>query len=258
MKELTMNIFDNDEGPRHENLSSAPLCATDEFEIVNQWLGWGEPKNGIWFIGVEEAFGWKCNTPEELACSKKKISAMKSNRYSEFSDKLTRETVNWPVAVGTAKIAAIANGKNLSEWRKYRDEELWLPGCMVFNGNILSLGKPSLAHDLPHGFVELFGFGENDYRKYYEQVKHDRFEAFKRFRNEHRPRAIVCFGMSHWIQFKQLFAMVDEKANCVEELQTQVYEKNRVILTRHFSNGMADKTIEFIGRTIARWKSTPQ
>jgi hypothetical protein len=229
------------------------MSATEEFQIVNQWLGWGEPNEGIWFIGVEEAFGWECKSQEELVSSRQKIRAMKDMRYSECSDKSTRGNVNWPVAVGTAKIASIAKGNDISDWRKYREEELWLPGCKVFNGNLLSLGKPSLAHDLPQGFVELFGFGENDYGRYYEQVKQDRFEAFRLFRNEHRPRAIVCFGMSHWIQFKELFAIVDEKATIESELQTQVYENNRVILTRHFSNGMSDQTIEFIGKKIALW-----
>ena len=241
------------EDSRNENLSSAESRATEDFEIVNQWLGWGEPNDGIWFIGVEEAYGWSFDSPKKLAENREKLRTMKGMGHTEYRDKSTRVDMDFKVAEKTAKIASIANGNDMSEWRQYREEKLWLKGCKVFNGNLLSLGKRSLAHGLPQGFVELFGFGENDYGSYFEKVKHERFEAFKRFRNEHRPRAIVCFGMSHWIQFKELFAIIDEKAIIETELKTQVYELNRVILTRHFSNGMPDQTLEFIGRKIALW-----
>ena len=44
---------------------------TDTLKDINQWLGWGDPKQGVWFVGIEEGATF---TPE-------KISAMRGRQY---------------------------------------------------------------------------------------------------------------------------------------------------------------------------------
>jgi len=225
---------------------------TKEFNIINNWLGWGEPANGLWFIGVEEGGTWKCQTSGELEESRKLINKNAGNTYTSYPNKQTRGNVNWPIAVVTAKISSLVSNAGFN-WRDYREKKLWLNESKVFNGNLLSLGKASLnLSDWPNGYKDLFGYTAEEYCSYYENVSTHRYKLFNDFVSKHRPQAIVCFGMSHWDDFKKVFLSSD-MATTYPDFKTVIYERDKVILTRHFSNGMPDATVEFIAKQLKKW-----
>jgi hypothetical protein len=60
--------------------------------------------------------------------------------------------------------------------------------------------------------------------------------------------------MSHWDEFERVFIKNNKKVIEYNVLKTKVFEKDKVILTRHFSNGMPDKTVEFIANQLLKWQ----
>lgn len=227
---------------------------TEEFRKLNKWLGWGEPEHGLWFIGVEEGETWKCGNAQEILDSKSNIRNSNDITYTSYPNKKIRGNINWPVAVGTAKIATLVSRSNL-DWRKYREDILWLNESKVFNGNLLSVGKKSLKNShWPDGYKELFGYTASEYSSYYENVQKNRYNYIKDFVLKSSPQAIVCFGKSHWREFERVFVSSRDDVMSCPDINTKVFEKDKVILTRHFSNGMPDKTIEFIGNILKQWQ----
>jgi len=240
---------------------------TDEFSIINQWLGWGDPQYGLWFIGIEEGDSWECKSQEDLRRKRNRIrtefSGKSHTSYPVPADRGWEGSlsgVRTPVFTVTAKIASLmSDGK--PDWRKYRDEVLWVDGYGVFNGNLLSLGKPNLRNDesaWPEGYKELFGFAASDYSKYYDKVREDRYRHFKRFVQRHTPQAIVCYGKTRWNDFKKVF--VNDATNTGKVIEprtgTAAFDEDKVILTRHFSNGMPDSTVRCIGEQLKKWGVT--
>jgi hypothetical protein len=103
-----------------------PKNETNEFNTLNQWLGWGDPDNGLWFIGVEEGGVWKCSNSKEINESRQIIIEKYSgNTYTPYANKNDRGDINWPIAVVTAKIASLISNSDLC-WQEYRKNILWL------------------------------------------------------------------------------------------------------------------------------------
>ncbi len=229
---------------------------TEEFKIVNKLLGWGDPKNGLLFIGVEEGCSWQCDSSSEIIETKKKIQeiASKSQSHITYENSEERGSVNWPIAIVTSKIASRVSSSEL-DWREYRKKLLWLNGSQVFNGNLLPLGKPNLKQDTwPTGYEKLFGYASTDYGSYIRKVESDRYKAFQNFVKENSPQAIICFGKSHWKEFEEVFVSKNSLVPEYQDEKTKVFENKKVILTRHFSNGMPDATVTFIAKQLKKWK----
>ncbi len=226
---------------------------TKEFDILNQWLGWGEPKDGLWFIGIEEGGTWECETLEDLEKSRTEIRRRSGKQFTSYLNKNERGNINWPVAVVTAKICSLVTQPNI-DWRDYQENRLWLKGSKIFNANLLPLGKSSLnLNAWPDCYKELFGFTRDEYLSYYHYVKQSRYKLFINFMQEYKPQAVVCYGKKYWNDYEQLFVRGGDIAIDYNDFKTKVYEKSRVILTRHFSNGMPDKIVNFIANQLNKW-----
>lgn len=96
------------------------------FQIVNNWLGWGDPEKGLWFIGMEEG-----------ATFSEDVASRKGKQFDPVRD---GEDLNWNVANTTAKVVSQLLG--VPNYSEYRDSIMWREGSRVFNGNLLPLGKP--------------------------------------------------------------------------------------------------------------------
>jgi hypothetical protein len=214
------------------------LIGTELFKAVNNWLGWGDPDNGLWFIGMEE--GATFNGSE---------IKRKGKQFDPIEDD---KDLNWNVANTTAKvISKLLNHQNFYE---YRDNLMWKNGSKVFNGNLLPLGKPKRS-DWPSAYEELFGFGHNDYSAYIQEVKKDRYNLFREFRERMNPQAVVCFGKDFWPEYVSLFVQNPNDIKLYSEYNVVVYEKDRVILTGHFSYGrwMPNISVQFVADQLSKW-----
>jgi hypothetical protein len=194
------------------------------FEIVNNFLGSGDPIEhgpGIWFIGIEEAAGWK---------SKEEVEKVQGKWYvpGEGEVKVDRGKVYpW-----IAKIVCVSRGetKANANWRN----SLFRRGNKVFVANLFPLGKPKTT-DWDNSYEKLFGYGPQDLKEYEENVKATRFIEFSNHWNESRPKATVCFGTSRRKDFERLFS--PGKIN-FEPLTYDILcnEEKRILLTQHPSS----------------------
>ena len=118
----------------------------------------------------------------------------------------------------------------------------------------ISLGKYKLSPDSwPIGYEVLFGFNYQEYQRYFGSVRIHRYNAFRTLKQECHPAAVVCFGMSHWKHFEEVFELSNEEFDEFPKRQTKVYPSSQVVLTRHFSNGMPDNLVEFVGAKVRPW-----
>ncbi|NQY22285.1 MAG: hypothetical protein HRT40_13465 [Campylobacteraceae bacterium] len=211
----------------------------NNFDIVNNWLGWGDPKNGLWFIGMEEREVFKDNSIEP-------------RRNRKFDTVSVTETLDWPIAKKTAKI--ISKLCNIKDVNKYRDSEMWHDESKIFNGNLFPLGKPSLKN-WPNHYKELFGYDLNNVDEYILKVEKDRYENFKKFKLDYEPQAIICFGKGYWDKFEEVFVKFPDNKQYYENLNIVIYETDKVILTGHISYGthFTNQALNFVVETLSRW-----
>lgn len=230
---------------------------TKEFEILSNWIGWGDPKDGVWFVGVEAGGGWNCDSECSIQVCRTMIWQWDEIEYSEYKDLKARDEdddgqgIYFPIAVGTAKIASRVSDAG-EDWYEYRKNKLWLSGTGVFNANMLPIGKRSLG-EWPAGYKSLFGFTREEYAGCLDKVLEQRSQNLQMLKEQCNPQAIVCFGKSHWSDFKKFLSLDDADREDVADMSCQLYRSQRVILTRHFSNGMPDKVLGFVAQTLKSW-----
>lgn len=231
--------------------------ATKEFNALNNWIGWGDPVGGVWFVGVEAGGGWSCDSPEEIETRRRMIGSI-TDKYSEYKSLNERDEeddgqgVDFPIAVVTAKVAAGLSEKEAC-WSSYRDKHLWLKGEGIFNSNMLPIGKKNLK-EWPEGYKSLFGYTHKEYSDKLNDVLQYRSQKFHELKTLGNPQAVVCFGKSHWQEFKEFMSLDGSIARDVPEMACQVFPAQKVILTRHFSNGMPDKVVDFIVSVLREWE----
>lgn len=231
--------------------------ATEEFRILNDWIGWGDPNNGIWFVGVEAGGGWTCDSESSIQERRTMIRQWGGVNYSQYEDLKARDDdddgqgVYFPIAVGTAKVASKISESN-EDWYKYRKNRLWLNSTGVFNTNMLPIGKRSLG-EWPSGYKSLFGCTSEEYAGCLDKVLEYRSQRLKRLKEQCNPQAIVCFGKSHWSDFKKFLSLDSADKQDVVNMSCQLYKSQKIILTRHFSNGMPDKILDYIAQTLKTW-----
>jgi hypothetical protein len=186
------------------------------FNIVNRYLGWGDPgEGGIWFVGIEEADPWGEPDKEypndgqmsKLDRARNQIKSFKDrtrcNWYScDTADALYKPT-RTRVFPNIAKI--VCNFSTIEKDRKnYRDNHLFREGCRVFQANLFPLGKPNTAK-WPDYYKDLFGYDKGDRELYEEKVKETRFKEIYRRWSESKPQVTICLGRSYEDKFGELF-----------------------------------------------------
>lgn len=216
------------------------LRKSDALRIANGWLGWGDPKRGVWFIGIEEG---KTFTPAKIAEMKGRL----------FQPVVSDRTRNSPVQVRTASIVCSLNG--IPATPEYRRSRLGRPGSGVFNGNLYPLGRPSTT-TWPATYSRLFGLTAHGYLARSSAMRAYRFQLFRHARATWRPQAIVCFGKSGWADFRELFRLRDEEGRYSSQFDIWAYDAARVIVTPHFSRGslMPNRAVVHVARILRRWK----
>jgi hypothetical protein len=213
----------------------------DLMRVVNDWLGWGDPQLGLWFIGVEEG----------TTFTAAKIGAMRGRTYQPVENVRKR---NSPVAIRTASVVCRLNGH--PDAATYRNTRMGWSGSRVFNGNVYPLGRPSVVC-WPDSYVDLLGVTHADYVMRAESLLKKRRTRFQALRRSCRPQAIVCFGKSCWREFEDIFVTPGSSPRQSNgDFNFVVYDADRVILTPHFSRGvlMPNKAVDCLATILKCWR----
>ena len=229
---------------------------TKEFEILMNYLGWGDPDAILWTVGIEEAETWCTDEkPQDLSRVKERIRREFAEKVEPVSEEdPERKDPNFRIAHPIAKIACgISNSYHdwKKEWKDYRRNKLWREGSKTCNINIYPLSKDSLKSSFPKCYRELFGIDNwEDYKKI---VREQRFRKIRNFYKEKQPQAIICYGKSYWSEFEEVFELDKGKSEEYVDKLIKIYTEKRIILTRHFSKGFRDDICEFIIEKLKEW-----
>lgn len=233
--------------------SFTTTAMTPAFRAANRYLGWGEPKNAIWFVGLEEADGW-FDLPENEV-------VRRYEERGEISPATTQLDFKELGAAGrrirhlTSRIMSLVSRRTMDldidvRWRRYHDSILWRPGSMGFQANLFPLGKPTRA-EWPQEFESLFGFSVDDRDAYRRTVAETRWRRLREMRRESRPLATICFGKEAWNDFRAIFEVTSPH----RELgggKIHVHDRERVVLTRFFSRGLVTNADADAAGTLLR------
>lgn len=220
---------------RDENAAESwpkPRIGNANFAAVSGRLGWGDPEGGVWFIGIEEG----------LQFDRETIEGYKKESYEPLP---ADADLGWLVATKVARIMASLLGHG--DHYAYRDSLLYRKGSKVFSGNVYPLGKRAVKA-WPDEYESLFGLTRQQYDNYDHA---ERWAEFRKFRDQHRPKAIVCFGKGYWDVFEDIF--VSEGSKPTAKGGCRIHECSSVILTKHFSRGFIDTDLEIVVKQLRRF-----
>jgi hypothetical protein len=235
---------------------STMLTPRERFERACHELGWGDARQGLWFVGLEESTEWEAKDVEYID---------KFYGHREFF-----RTPAVELAVGLSDIAPPTTRSNIAIVqaliatplsRSYDNprafsKKIWEQGTRVAHANVFPLGKPRTNGALPAQYAALFGFGPNDQARYVEEVRKLRFRAFAEARRELGPQAIVCMGKSGWDEFRAAFGLVSVQPE-VHVPKLEIYPADRVILTPHWSRNLVPPSLaEQISSVLKNWGVT--
>lgn len=231
------------------------------FNILNSFVGFGNPNGRFWFIGLEEAGKWVPDTiDKEIEKYKERFLADPPGTINKDSEKYgARYTKLYDIM---SKIIIVAKQGALRDWKNYRDSELLLEGGETFQANLFPLGKASLKTWPPH-YGQLFNLHSLETYLAHVRDSSGRFpmlysEWLKRFRLEgvyssSLPLITICFGMAEWETFASEWHLGN--SDCENNVWYRVYATKRLILCPFFSYRrycMPSSRIEVIGKEVAR------
>ncbi len=217
----------------------------DQFNILNNFKGFGNPKGKIWFIGLEEAANFetdlenilKSYSKEYLPSEKGSIrkDALKfGNRYTKVYDVM-------------AKI--MAGLYPTTDWKTYRNENLLTIDSNEFQMNLHPLGKKNLSI-WPQFYHTQFGF--KDKQDYLTKVQEDRFPLLYNFWESNKPYFTICFGKGNIGDFKKLFGLDTEIH--LKESDISLFPQDKILITPFFDNrNMRQERINKTVKTIHQY-----
>lgn len=208
--------------------------AEENLNRVMCHLGWGDPSEGLWFIGIEEGGEWgdSPSVVEEWF----RNSAVRLRTEGEATYECPNEGASssggrsrvryWEERIVSRILERTSRG---AYWRGL---PLWSEGSRTFHANLYPLAKPSCAA-WPEHYEHLFGLGAHQRGEYTAKVSSKRFDLIQSLRTKSQPAAIVCFGRTFWTDFGQLLAL---RAQPDQQSAGKLYvdASNRVVLSPFF------------------------
>lgn len=221
--------------------------AKERFDIVNSFLGFGDPHAPIWFVGLKEAGEWNEDPGKDAHMYRQYAKGyfhfapgIISSEAQKYGRRFTK------VYDIMSKLVVLAlNDPNLSDWKYYRDHCLFSEGGRTFQTNLYPLGKPSLR-SWPEKYHTLFGMDSAE--RYYKSAQQDRFPLLGTAHAKYRPRITICFGRTGWDSFQKIFSLGEEFGE--EIVGCRIYPSN-VVLTPFFSyRVMPHRIIDALGQRL--------
>jgi len=193
---------------------------SQSFKRLCKYLGWGNPKGKVWFVGLEPGGDGYTSLKDVV-----KMVRAKKSLVAPYEG-----VAGGHVAEKEAQILSGLRSDGDNQWRAYIRDHLWTKEGVVLHANIFPLDRPGTDR-WPPQYKRLFGFGAEDWDEYVYWVEKLRWPLLRKLKEEVSPTATICFGSSFRAYFKTAFGLLESVKSFVNEPRIVVYEKERVILT---------------------------
>ena len=211
----------------------------DQFQILSNFKGFGNPNGKIWFVGLEEATNFETDFEQILkSYSREYIPAVKgeiqedAKKYGKCYTKVY--DVMSKIMVGLFPIM---------DWRTYRNNKLLTADGNEFQMNLYPLGKKSL-NTWTEFYQRQFGFKNK--HEYLVKVQADRFPKLYNYWTMNQPEFTICFGIGNIDDFKKAFQLDTEIG--LKESNSYIFPKERILITPFFDN--RNMSQDRIGQTV--------
>jgi hypothetical protein len=185
---------------------------TKDFEVLNNFVGFGNPKGNYWFIGLEEAgeFGDTEQDRKELDKYKKQICPVEPDQIKEDRAQTNKSGKRFTPIYHYMSYMVLASSGMPSDnaaCRQYTDNVLLQAQSPTFQANLYPLGKGRLS-DWNDNCEKVTGYKSR--KDYYQSVEDDRFALLFNKWREFSPGVTICFGASYWDKFEKLLKITNE------------------------------------------------
>ncbi|MGB3342575.1 MAG: hypothetical protein WBA61_01555 [Aequorivita sp.] len=208
----------------------------DQFQILSDFKGFGNPKGKIWFVGLEESVEFETDFDQILkSYSIEYIPAVKGSIQKDANKYGNSYTKVYDV------MAKLMTGLfPTTDWRTYRDNVLLTNEGNEFQMNLYPLGKKSL-NTWPEFYQRQFGFKNK--QEYLTKVQADRFPSLYNYWKQNSPDFTICFGIGNIDDFKKAFRLSAEYE--LKESNSFLFPIEKVLITPFFDNrNMGQKRID--------------
>lgn len=193
----------------------------DKDEYLFRFIGYGDLKSPLWFVGIEEA-GAQGKPPR---CKEHVCLLLPSGSY-RYDPKLPK-----------------TNEARL--WRKYQTiSERAGNGSNFFMSNMAPLARSGINE-------KLIGI---DFASYRNQVRQRRIPALRELIEQFRPRAVIFHGSTAWRDYRVRESFgVD-----VQEERVQCYPEHRLLFTCFLTQGFSNHDQDRVVGILIRWLDAPR
>ena len=198
----------------------------NQFNILNNFKGFGNPKGKIWFVGVEEAADFNSNLDNIIKVYSKDFVPFRVNSIREDALKYGKNYTEVYDIMAKIIVELYPN----TDWKTYRNEKLLTADSKEFQMNLYPLGKKN-TKIWPKFYQDTFGF--KDQQEYISFFKESRFKFLNEFRITEKPSFTICFGITYRDDFKIAF---DLQEGIMSEFNIEYFPNERVIITPFFNN----------------------
>lgn len=208
------------------------------FELRNSFKGEGNPEADIWFVGVEDGGDGLNEADIEYMCTT-------CSSLAEYRQISSDEIMSWSKKTKIYNYMAYilyktCGGMEESGHLRFRNEQL---AEKMFHMNRYSLPKKTKKTPLPPQYKEMFGYGQDNFNEYIEEVRNKRFPVLFEFWKK-RPKGAVtiCFGEGYFQDdHVTLFDLKSTRSEIIVKDKVIFYPDARVFVTPFF--GRAGKNV---------------
>jgi hypothetical protein len=227
---------------------------TTEFNILKDFIGFGNPEGKYWFIGLEEAGEWGKDLDEDrknLGRYKNRIIAFKPGDMERDAEDYKRKNPGrkFTRVYGImSQLVLVASTGTESGSLEYRNNKLLVESGETFQANLYPLGKKTLG-EWNDNCAAISGYKSRE--DYYRNVPGERFRMLREEWTKYHPPITICFGSTEWDRFKELLDLKSE-TDYEDCGWYQVY-LSRIILCPFFVDYlMSKKRLLLLAREIRR------
>lgn len=217
----------------------------DQFQILSDFKGFGNPNGKIWFVGLEEAANFETDFDKILeSYSTEYIPAEKGSIQKDAKKYGNSYTKVYDV------MSKIMTGLfPTTDWKTYRNNLLLTKDGNEFQMNLYPLGKKSL-NTWNEFYQRQFEFKNK--QEYLLKVQTDRFPNLYNFWKMNQPNFTICFGIGNIYNFKKAFQL--NTVIQLKESNSFIFPKERTLITPFFDNrNMSSDRISKIVKTIKEY-----
>jgi|GEM_PF-1310757 len=211
-----------------------------DFELLLNFVGIGDPKNSIWFVGIEEAV--EINPDAENynniidRCRHNNIYVEPNeilNDHNKYLSEGKRYTQIYNFMSALVLELFEFDKKDFKDHIDYRNNKLLQKGSRVFLAELYPLGKKSVKENHQH----LHKFGIKNYNEYIDIIKKYRYDIVYNYWLKSKPLITICFGKNYWDEFNRLFKLSREQSELILKNKFCFYKYKKIVLTPFFGHG---------------------